>query len=72
MSALDEGRRVTINKRDGSTEAFSTAKLRRCVESLLRSSGFDAHLATPLSKAVALHVERCDDDAPLTSDYLFD
>ena len=61
-----------ISKRDGSTEPFSTPKLRRCLDTLLREAGFDAHLATPLSKAVGLHIQRCDDDVPLTSSYVFD
>lgn len=61
-----------ISKRDGSSEPFSTSKLHRCVDVLLRGAGFDSHLATPLSKAVALHIQRCDEDEPLTSSYVFD
>ncbi len=61
-----------VSKRDGSREPFSASKLRRCMDVLLRGAGFDPHLATPLSKAVALHIQGCDDDAPLTSAYVFD
>ena len=70
--SVERGHKPVITKRDGSSEPFSSAKLRRCVEALLRGAGFDPHLATPLSKAVALHIERCDDEAPLTTSYLFD
>lgn len=70
--SVERGRAPVITKRDGSTEPFSSSKLRRCVEALLRGAGFDPHLATPLSKAVALHIERCGDEAPLTTSYVFD
>lgn len=70
--SVERGSAPVITKRDGSSEPFSSSKLRRCVEALLRGAGFDPHLATPLSKAVALHVERCDDEAPLTASYVFD
>ncbi len=70
--SVDQDRTPIINKRDGSSEPFSTSKLHRCVDVLLRGAGFDSHLAAPLSKAVALHIQRCDDDEPLTSSYVFD
>lgn len=70
--SVERGHTPVITKRDGSSEPFSGSKLRRCVEALLRGAGFDPHLAVPLSKAVALHVERCDDEAPLTASYVFD
>ena len=70
--SVNRDRTPIISKRDGTSEPFSASKLRRCVDVLLRGVGFDPHLATPLSKAVALHIQRCDDDAPLTSSYVFD
>lgn len=59
-----------IRKQDGSLEPFCSGKLRRCVEVLLRETGFDPGVARPLTKAVGIHVKQRPDD--VTSAYIFD
>ncbi len=65
---IDKG--VLIRKQDGSLEPFCSGKLRRCVEVLLRETGFDPGVARPLTKAVGIHVKHRPGD--VTSAYIFD
>jgi hypothetical protein len=55
-----------VQKQDGSLEVFCSGKLRRCVEVLLRETGFDPDIARALTKAVGIHVRQCSGNVSTT------
>lgn len=66
------GRGVVIVKAGGSSERFSEAKLRRCVRIVLHETKHDPDLASPLARAVALHLQEQGDPERLCSQYVFE
>jgi hypothetical protein len=68
---VKRSKELIIGKRDGSTEAFSHVKLRRCLVATMRVCGYDVRLAEPLTQAVAMHLEQWVDPRPPTSDYIY-
>lgn len=61
---------LLIVKSDGSMERFSESKLRRCFQAVLRETGKETHLAEPLARAVAMHLQEGPLPELLNSDYL--
>lgn len=64
-------REIRITKRDGSTEAFSVAKLRVSLSRALHAAESDAKLAAPLAKAVAVHLEDWSEPLAPSTEYIF-
>lgn len=62
---------VRVIKRDGTTELFQVAKLRRCVALAMRSCHQDADLSDALAQSVALHLRQCENPSPPSSEYVF-
>lgn len=62
---------TVVTKRDGSAECLNLAKLSSCVARALQACQYDARLAGPLVKAVALHLGEWHDSQPPTTDYVF-
>lgn len=60
-----------IQKRDGTREPFSNAKLRRIIVAAMRSCRYDSKLADPLVQAVEVHLRYWDEPKPPTSEYIF-
>lgn len=68
---MKRGEPVIIGKRDGHTEAFSIAKLKRCLSGAMLACSRDARFADPLAQAVQMHLEQWAEARPPTSDYIF-
>jgi transcriptional regulator NrdR family protein len=62
---------IVIEKRGGSREPFSAAKLRRVLALAMQESQIDPKLADPLVQAVEVHLRYWDDERPPTSEYVF-
>jgi hypothetical protein len=67
---MSKPKRVRIAKRDGTTEAFELAKLKRSLSHAMSIAGYDARYAEPLAKAVLLHLEEWQESVPPGSDYV--
>ncbi|MBI5866066.1 MAG: hypothetical protein HZB38_16480 [Planctomycetes bacterium] len=68
---MKKNKRASVEKRDGSCEAFDFRKLRRGLAAAMEGCGYDQLYADALARAVAIHVEEWREDAPPTTEYLF-
>ena len=62
---------VVVAKQDSSIERFSDAKLRNCLAAVLTATRQDPNLASPLARAVAMHLADWSDREPPSSEYVF-
>lgn len=60
-----------VTKRDDTVERFAFHKLLNCLRDSLESRGYDPRLATPLAKAVEMHLVECRAGEPIGTDYIF-
>ncbi|MCH8804736.1 MAG: hypothetical protein IH986_01430 [Planctomycetes bacterium] len=68
---MKRGIPVIIGKRDGHTEAFCIAKVKRCLGAAMSACSRDARFADPLAQAVQMHLEQWTETRPPTSNYIF-
>lgn len=64
-------RQVVVTKRDGTVERFSLAKLSNGVAAVLRQMNYDAALAAPLARAVAMHLQEWSEASPPSTSYIY-
>jgi len=64
-------RTLVLTKRDGTLERFNFQKLRVCLSKALQAAGDDRHLAEPLARAIADHLERLDPSEMPSTEYVF-
>ena len=64
-------RQIVVAKQDGTLERFSLAKLTGCLAGAMRGHAYDPRLASPLAKAVALHLQDWPHASPPTTDYIY-
>ncbi len=62
---------VVVIKRDGSSEPFSLAKLRRCILLGLAGTTHDIRIADALARAVYVHLKQLTGERRPTTDYVF-
>lgn len=61
---------IIVTKRDGTLERFSGSKLRNCLARAIGGCSYDARLAEPLVRAVAMHLRECCASRPPTTNYI--
>ncbi|TWT45496.1 ATP cone domain protein [Phycisphaerae bacterium RAS1] len=62
---------LIVTKRDGTVEAFSLAKLRCSIATVMENASYDPRLGGPLSKAVAAHLQELPEGRPPSTDYVY-
>lgn len=62
---------ILVSKRDGTVEKFGLAKLSSCLARVLSRRSYDARLAGPLARAVALHLSEWRNVRPPSTEYIF-
>ncbi len=65
------GNQLHVTKRDGTTEVFEMAKLRRSIAAAMRDCGYDEAICDPLARAVKVHLDEIDRSKPATTEYIF-
>lgn len=68
---MRRGNEIVLSKCDGSVECFSPSKLSTCLARALQGRAYDARLAEPLARAVAMHLREWSGAAPPTTKYVF-
>lgn len=63
-------KQIVVTKQDGTLERFSLAKLTNCLTAAMRNLAYDAGLAAPLARAVAMHLQEWSGPQPPTADYI--
>jgi len=63
---------IVVTKNDGSAECLSLAKLSASIARGLRGRAYDARLAGPLARAVAMHLAQWPVTSPPTTEYIFE
>jgi hypothetical protein len=64
-------KQIVVTKQDGTLERFNLAKLTGCLAGAMRGHAYDPRLASPLAKAVALHLQDWPHSNPPTTDYIY-
>ena len=64
-------KQVVVAKQDGTLERFSLAKLTNCLASAMHSLAYDPRLASPMARAVAMHLAEWNQPAPPSTDYIY-
>jgi hypothetical protein len=64
-------RQVVITKRDGTVERFSLSKLTNGLAACLRELNYDPALASPLARAVAMHLQEWSEPSPPSTSYIY-
>lgn len=64
-------RQIVVTKQDGTLERFSLTKLTNCLAAVMRGRAYDARLAAPLAKAVAMHLQEWQEPNPPTTNYIY-
>lgn len=68
---MTQAREILVVKRGGDVEPFALEKLGRCIRVGLLARGDDPVFASPLARAIEVHVEGLGASRRPTSDYLF-
>ncbi len=64
-------RDIVVTKQDGTVERFVLPKLANSLARVLRGRAYDARLATPLARAVAMHLREWPREQPPGTDYIY-
>lgn len=64
-------RQIVVTKQDGTLERFSLAKLTNCLATVMKGRAYDPRLATPLAKAVCMHLEDWLEPNPPSTTYIY-
>ncbi len=62
---------ILIAKREGGLEPFQEAKPHRCLVAAMKAQHRDFRLATPLVRALRLHMQKRSAPGPVPADYVF-